>query len=162
LIAEYRSQMEFQEIVPVSALTGDGVAELEEMIPSFLEEGPSYFPEESLTDLSKRFMIAEMIREKIILQTQKEVPYAVAVVVEGVKKREGEDFFDVDAVIYTEKETQKGILIGKKGRRLKEIGSAVRPEIETFLHARVFLRLWVKVRKDWRSQLKMLRELGFE
>ncbi len=162
LIEEYRGLMNFREIVPVSALTGDGVAELEAMILPLLQEGPAYFSEESLTDLSKRFMIAEMIREKIIVQTQKEIPYAVAVVVEGVKKREGEDLFDVDAVIYTEKETQKGILIGKKGRRLKDIGSAARPEIETFLDARVFLRLWVKVRKDWRNQLRMLRELGYE
>lgn len=162
LIEGYRRLLAFREIVPISALTGDGVSDLEAMILRMLPEGPPYFPEDSLTDVSRRFMIAEMIREKIILQTRKEIPYAAAVVVEGVKKREGGELFDVDATIYTEQESQKGILIGKQGRMLKEIGQAARPEIEEFLNARVYLRLWVKVRKDWRSHLRMLRELGFE
>jgi GTP-binding protein Era len=161
-IEEYRHQMSFAEILPVSALTGDGVAGLEEMICSYLPKGPPYFPEDSLTDLSERFLIAEMIREKIILLTHDEIPHAVAVVVEGVKKRTGKNLIDVDAVVYVEKDSQKGILVGRKGTRMKEIGTAVRPEIEEFLNARVFLRLWVKVRKDWRSQIKMLRELGFK
>jgi len=162
LIDEYKKRIDFQEILPISALTGDGVAALEDLIPSFLPEGPSYFPEDSLTDLSQRFMIAEMIREKVIQRTQKEIPHVVAVKVEAVKKREGEELIDVDALIYTEKDSQKGILIGKGGQMLKEIGMAARPEIEEFLRSRVYLRLWVKVRKDWRSQLRMLKELGFE
>ncbi len=162
LIDEYKKRMDFQEILPISALTGDGVAALEDLIPSFLPEGPPYFPEDSLTDLSQRFMIAEMIREKVIQRTQKEIPHVVAVKVEAVKKREGEELIDVDALIYTEKDSQKGILIGRRGQMLKEIGMAARPEIEEFLGSRVYLRLWVKVRKDWRSQLRMLKELGFE
>lgn len=162
LIAAYRERMTFQGVVPVSALTGDGVDRLEEVIAEALPEGPPYFPEESLTDVSKRFMIAEMIREKIILRTEKEIPHSVAVRVEQVKGRPGGRIIDVDATIYVEKDSQKGILIGKGGGMLREIGSLVRPEVESLLESKIFLRLWVKVRKDWRSQVRMLRELGFE
>lgn len=152
----------FREVVPVSALTGDGMGLLESMISEALPEGPPFFPEDSLTDVSQRFMIAEMIREKIILRTEKEIPHAVAVVVEAVKRREGRNLTDVNAVIYVERASQKGILIGQKGKMLKEIGSRVRPEIEKLLETKVFLQLWVKVKRDWRSQLRMLREFGFE
>lgn len=162
LISVYREKMTFQGVVPVSALTGDGVDRLEEVIAEALPEGPAYFPEESLTNVSKRFMIAEMIREKIILETEQEVPHSVAVRVEQVKARTGGRIIDVDATIYVEKDSQKGILIGKGGRMLKKIGSRVRPEVESLLESKIFLRLWVKVRKDWRSQVRMLRELGFE
>lgn len=152
----------FREIVPVSALKGDGIDLLESMIREALPEGPPFFPEDSLTDVSQRFMIGEMIREKIILRTAKEIPHAVAVVVEAVKRREGRPLTDVNAVIYVEKDSQKGILIGQKGKMLKEIGSRVRPEIEELLGTKVFLELWVKVKRDWRSQLRMLREFGFD
>jgi len=162
LISAYQEKMTFQGIVPVSALNGDGVDRLEEVIADALPPGPPYFPEESLTDVSKRFMIAEMIREKIILKTEKEIPHSVAVRVEQVKTRPSGKIIDVDATIYVEKDSQKGILIGKGGRMLRDIGSLVRPEVETLLKSQVFLRLWVKVRKDWRSQVRMLRELGFE
>jgi len=162
LIREYGSLLTFKEVIPVSALTGEGVPDLEVLIPSFLPEGPRYYPEENLTDLSERFMISEMIREKIIQQTQKEIPYAAAVVVEAVRKREGADLVDVEAVIYIEKESQKGILIGKHGKRLKEIGVMVRPEIEGLLNSRVYLKLWVKVRKGWRDHSGMLKEMGFD
>ncbi len=162
LIREYSSLLTFKEVIPISALTGDGVADLEVMIPSFLPEGPRYYPGENLTDLSERFIISEMIREKIIQQTHNEIPYAAAVVVEAVRKREGADLVDVEAVIYIEKESQKGILIGKQGKRLKEIGTMVRPEIEGLLNSRVYLKLWVKVHKAWRDHSGMLKELGFE
>ncbi|NOY53254.1 MAG: GTPase Era [Deltaproteobacteria bacterium] len=162
LISAYREKLSFQEVVPISALTGDGVDRLEEVIADALPEGPPYFPEESLTDVSKRFMIAEMIREKIIFRTEKEIPHSVAVRVEQVKARPSGKLVDVDAVIYVEKDSQKGILIGKGGRMLRAIGSLVRPEVESLLGSQVFLRLWVKVRKDWRSQVRMLRELGYE
>ena len=162
LISAYQEKMTFQGVVPVSALTGDGVDRLEEIIADALPEGPPYFPEESLTDVSQRFMIAEMIREKIILKTEKEIPHSVAVRVEQVKTRPSGKIIDVDATIYVEKDSQKGIIIGKGGRMLRDIGSLVRPEVETLLGSQVFLRLWVKVRKDWRSQVRMLRELGFE
>lgn len=161
LIDRFRQAAEFREIVPVSALTGDGIDALEEMIIKALPEGPAFFPDDSLTDLSQRFMIAEMIREKIILRTEKEIPHSVAVVVEAVKRREAKDLVDVSAVIYAEKESHKGILIGQKGKMLKEIGSMARSEIEELLQTRVYLQLWVKVRKDWRSQLRALREFGF-
>ncbi|MDX1764403.1 MAG: GTPase Era [bacterium] len=162
LIDRFRQLARFREIVPVSGLTGDGVEMLETMIRDALPEGPPFFPEDVLTDVSQRFMIGEMIREKIILKTGKEIPHAVAVVVEAVRRREGRNLTDVSAVIYVERDSQKGILIGDKGRVLKEIGSRVRPEIEEFLGTRVFLELWVKVKRDWRSQLRMLREFGFE
>lgn len=162
MIDRYHQMNRFREIVPVSALTGDGVELLETMICEALPKGPPFFPDDSLTDVSQRFMIAEMIREKIILRTDKEIPHAVAVVVEAVKRRKQRDLTDVHAVIYVEKESQKGILIGQKGKMLKEIGSRVRPEIEELLQTKVFLELWVKVKRDWRSQLRMLREFGFE
>lgn len=162
LIHKYKDLMEFKEVIPISALTGDGVADLEVLIPSFLPEGPRYYPGENITDLSERFMISEMIREKIIRHTHNEIPYVAAVVVEAVRKREGADLVDVEAVIYIEKESQKGILIGKQGKRLKDIGTMVRPEIEELLHSRVYLKLWVKVRKAWRDHSGMLKELGFE
>jgi GTP-binding protein Era len=162
LINGYREKISFREIVPISALNGDGVDRLEEIIADSLPSGPPYFPEDSLTDVSQRFMIAEMIREKIILQTQKEIPYSVAVMVEKARKRSTGNLTDVEATIYVEKDSQKGILIGKGGKMLKEIGSLVRPEVEALLDSKVFLRLWVKVRKDWRSHMRMLRELGFE
>ncbi len=161
-IEAYRGRLSFQEILPVSALKGDGVALLEEKIIEALPEGPPFFPPESITDVSQRFMIAEMIREKIIRRTHREIPYAVTVVTEAVKRRERGGLTDVEAVIYVEKDSQKGILIGRRGAMLKEIGSQVRPEIESFLGSKVFLRLWVKVRKDWRSQVGALREFGFQ
>ncbi len=162
VIEAYRGRISFEEAIPISALTGEGVAQLEEMIVRALPEGPSFFPAESITDVSQRFMIAEMIREKIILRTHREIPYAVTVVVDAVKRRETGALTDVEAVIYVEKDSQKGILIGSRGAMLKEIGSQVRPEIEAFLEGKVFLRLWVKVRKDWRSQVGALREFGFQ
>ncbi len=162
VIEAYQGLLLFEEILPLSALTGDGVALLEEKIVEALPEGPPFFPPESITDVSQRFMIAEMIREKIILRTHREIPYAVTVVVEAVKRRERGALTDVEAVIYVEKESQKGILIGRRGAMLKEIGSRVRPEIESLLDSKVFLRLWVKVRKDWRSQVGALREFGFQ
>jgi GTP-binding protein Era len=162
VIEAYRGRISFEEALPISAFTGEGVAQLEEMIVRALPEGPPFFPAESITDVSQRFMIGEMIREKIILRTHREIPYAVTVVVEAVKRRETGALTDVEAVIYVEKDSQKGILIGSRGAMLKEIGSQVRPEIEAFLEGKVFLRLWVKVRKDWRSQVGALREFGFQ
>ncbi len=162
VIEAYRGRLSFKEVVPLSALRGDGVDLLEEMIVRALPEGPPFFPPESITDVSQRFMIAEMIREKIIRRTHREIPYAATVVVEAVKRRESGGLTDVEAVIYVEKDSQKGILIGRRGDMLKEIGSLVRPEIESFLNSKVFLRLWVKVRKDWRSQVGALREFGFQ
>jgi len=162
LIDACRTLLDFREILPVSALKGDGVVELESSIVQALPLSPPYFPKEDLTDLSQRFMIAEMIREKILFRTRREIPYSVAVQVDTVRRRQEGKITDVEGVIYTEKESQKGILVGRGGRKLKEIGTLVRPEIEAFLDSKVFLRLWVKVRRDWRSQLRILREFGYE
>ena len=156
-------KMQFTEIVPLSAKTGDGVKLLKDLLVRALPEGPAYFPEDILTDTSVRDLCREMIREKILLFTSEEVPHGVGIEIvkfEEAKKNGG--VTTIDANIYCEKETHKGILIGKQGAMLKKIGTAARKEAEKLLGTRINLRLWVKVREDWRNNPGMLKELGFE
>jgi GTP-binding protein Era len=134
------------------------VAEMLKILP----EGPRLFPEDMITDLPERFLAAELIREKVFLRTHEEVPYATAVVVEEFKEREEKNLVFIKATIQVERESQKGILIGEKGRRLKEIGSRAREEIEALLGTKVFLELWVKVEKNWREDPAALRRLGYQ
>jgi GTP-binding protein Era len=123
--------------------------------------GPPLYPEGEITDQSERVLSAEFIREKIFQQVHQEVPYAVAVSVEEFKEREEQDIVFIQAVIYVEKESQKAILIGKRGEKLKQIGESARREIETLLGSKVFLRLWVKVKKGWRKDEAALKQLGY-
>lgn len=160
LIAAYNDRFGFEEIVPVSALTGDGVSELMEIIVHSLPVGEMYYPEDQLSDLPERFFIAEIIREKLFLQTQQEIPYSTTVQTDEVKERKGGKLY-VRATIYVERESQKGIVIGKKGKMLKKIGEVAREEIEKWMEARVYLDLWVKVKSDWRDKERDLREFGY-
>lgn len=156
----YRQLIDFIEIIPVSALKNDGMGVLLEKIKEYLPEGPRYYPEDIVTDQIERFMVAEIIREKIILQTAEEIPYSVAV--EVVKWSENEKgLVSISANIYVERASQKGIIIGKTGNMLKQIGSSARTDIERLLGTKVFLALWVKVKKGWRDNRNFLDELGY-
>jgi len=159
IIAAFQQAGNFAEIVPVSALTGDNVQHLRDVIISYLSEGPQYYPDDMVVDRPERFIMAELIREKVLHLTSQEVPHSVAVVVEEVEQRT-EDLVAVRAIIYTERESQKGILIGKGGRMLKEVGQQARQEIEVLLGSRIFLELRVKVKKDWRNRDVDIRNFG--
>ena len=160
-IAAYKDRFPFREIVPVSAGTGDGVEHLVELVRKTLPEGPVYFPDDILTDVPERFIAAEIIREKVFRLTRDEVPYATAVEVDSFKEREDGGLVSISATITVERDSQKGIIIGKKGAMLKKIGSAARVEIEQLLNTKVFLELFVRVRKDWSEDARMLKELGY-
>ncbi|MDX9822123.1 MAG: GTPase Era [Syntrophales bacterium] len=161
LIDEAQRLREFVEIIPLSALTGDGIDILTDALWKLLPEGPVYFPEDMMTDRSERFIAAEMIREKITTLTHKEIPYATAVVVDTFKEDEGKNLIRIQATIHVEKDSQKGILIGRKGAMLKEIGTQARLEMERFFAAKVFLELFVRVQKNWTQDARMLREFGY-
>ena len=152
----------FNEIIPISALKGDGTSVLLDEIKKLLPEGPQYFPEEMIIDQSERFIIAEIIREKILRLTNEEIPHGTAVEVTSMKKRPGKDIIDIDATIFCEKKSHKRILIGKNGSMLKKIGTQARKDIEFFLKERVYLDLWVKVRENWRDKAFDLSDLGYK
>ncbi len=152
----------FREIVPISARSGDGVERLLQLVSGYLPEGPAYFPDDILTDQPERFIVAEIIREKVFRLTRDEVPYSVAVVVDSFKEREDGDLISIAATINVERDSQKGIIIGKRGEMLKKIGMQARRDIEQLLDTRVFLELFVRVRKDWSENKHMLKEFGYE
>ncbi|MCD6353597.1 MAG: GTPase Era [Proteobacteria bacterium] len=157
LIEAYSSSYHFQEIFPVSALTGLGVDRIEQSLLDYLPEGPRYFPESMYTDLPERFLAGEIIREKIFFLIQKEVPYSITVEVDQFS--EGDDgIIFIRASIWVEKKSQKGILIGKQGRMLKEIGTRARKEIEGFLNSKVYLELWVTVKRNWTLNEAAIRQ----
>lgn len=160
VIQAYSTLFPFKEIIPLSALTGEGVDDLLKAIVKYLPEGPKYYPDDLVTDQLERAIVAEIIREKVMEQTEEEVPFAVATEVLQWEERE-DGVILITANIYVERKGQKGIIIGKEGAKLKEIGTRARHDIEALLGARVFLELWVKVKKDWRSNNRMLGELGF-
>lgn len=159
LIDEYRKQRVFRELIPISALTGDGVDELLRLIENHLPLGPPLYPPDRLTESSERFIASEIIREKIFLLLKQEVPYGTAVRVEEYKEKE--ETLYIEATIFVERRSQKGILIGKGGGMLKRIGQLSRQELEEALGKRVFLQLWVKLREGWRKRKKDLRYLGY-
>ncbi|MFC4183642.1 GTPase Era [Saccharococcus thermophilus] len=161
LIDQYKNLYPFAEIVPISALQGNNVENLVLQIKKYLPEGPQYYPPDQITDHPEQFIIAELIREKALHLTREEVPHSIAVVVERIERREDSDTVYVGAVIIVERDSQKGIIIGKQGRMLKEIGQRARMDIEALLGSKVFLELWVKVQKDWRNRLAQLRDFGF-
>jgi len=158
-LKEYE-QKTAKEVIPVSALTGKNLAELISAIFSRLPEGPQYYPEDMITDQIEQFIIAEMIREKVFCLTRDEVPYGVAVLIEEMKERENGLFY-IRANIYVEKNSHKGIIIGKNGSMLKEIGRRAREDIERLLQTDVYLDLWVKVLKDWREKEEFIRRMGY-
>ncbi|MGU7366361.1 GTPase Era [Bacillus cereus] len=160
LIDQYRKLHEFAEIVPISALDGNNVDALIGTIKKYLSEGPQYYPDNQVTDHPERFIIAELIREKVLHLTREEVPHSVAVVIDAIQKREGGAVY-INATIVVERASQKGIIIGKQGKMLKEVGKRARFDIEALLGSKVFLEVWVKVQKDWRNKMSQLRDLGF-
>ncbi|MGM0523065.1 MAG: GTPase Era [Bacillota bacterium] len=161
LITEYKDKYDFKEIIPISALEGNNVDHLLEVLTDQLEEGPQYYPKDQVTDHPERFIIGELIREKVLHHTREEVPHSIAVVVEKVEKNPDEKVL-VQATIVVERSTQKGIVIGKQGTMLKKIGHQARRDIERLLGNKVYLELWVKVKKDWRNQERYLSEFGFD
>jgi len=160
LMESYSKLFDFREIIPVSAQKGEGVEKMVELVCRFLPEGPQYFPDDILTDLPERFVVEEMIREKVFRLTHDEIPYSCAVRVESFKEQPN-GVIAIAAAIVVERDSQKGIIIGKKGEMLKRIGTAARKEIELFLAERVYLELFVKVSKDWSENPKKLKEFGY-
>lgn len=160
LIEEYRKLHDFAEIVPVSAMLGSNVSKLLEQIGKYLPEGPQYYPEDQVTDHPEQFVCAELIREKILQMTREEVPHSIAVTIEDMKVQDNGVVY-ISAVIFVERDSQKGIIIGKQGALLKEVGKRARQDIQNLLGSRIFMDLWVKVKKDWRNQDRVLRDLGF-
>ncbi|HZK18800.1 MAG TPA: GTPase Era [Clostridia bacterium] len=161
IIDGFMREFPFKEVVPVSALTGENLTKLQDVITEYLPEGPKYYPDDMVTDKPEGFIIAELIREKVLLLTEQEVPYSVAVVIEEMVERT-KDLLYVRALVVTERESQKGIIIGKGGSMLKNIGRLARKEIENLLGSRIFLELWVKVKHDWRERETDLKNFGFE
>jgi len=160
LIERYSQLYNFSEIIPVSALSGENTGRLLEVIKSYLPAGPKYYPDDMVTDRPEKFILAELIREKVLSHTEQEVPHSVAVVIEEIQERPN-NVMAVRAVIYTERETQKGILIGKGGQMLKKIGSLARADMEKLLGSKVFLEIRVKTRPDWRNKEAQLKNLGY-
>lgn len=161
-IAKFNETMMFDTVIPISALNNEGVGIVIDEIKKKLPEGPKYFPEDMLTDQLEKVIAAEIIREKILNLVSEEVPHGVGVEVMSFKERQGRDIIDIQATIYCEKDSHKGILIGKEGKMLKRIGTLSREDIEKFLGVKVFLELWVKVKDDWRNSEAMLKTLGYK
>ena len=161
LIVQYSKLYPFKEVVPLSALTGDGVGVLLDILTKLMPEGPKYFPDDAVTDQPERFIAAEIVREKVFELTKDEVPYSVAVVTENFREDRKKKLITIHAVINCERDSQKGIIIGKGGEMLKKIGTAARLDIERLLGSRVFLQLFVRVEKDWTKNPKLLKEFGY-
>lgn len=162
MIAKYKEKFPFKEIIPISALTNKNVDLLLKILQDYMPEGPQYYPEDMVTDQPERAIIAELIREKVLLLTRDEIPHAIAIEITTVHEREEGGLVDVDAVIYVERDSQKGIVIGKQGQMLKEIGRLARIDAEALLGSKIFMQLWVKVKKDWRNQDIALRNFGYD
>ncbi|WP_287447995.1 GTPase Era [Anaerovibrio sp.] len=161
IITSYNSKYDFAATVPISALEENNLEGLLAEIKQYLPKGPQYYPEDMVTDQPERLIIAEMVREKVLHLTRDEVPHSIAVDVDEMKLRDNGDNY-VRATIYVERDSQKGIIIGKKGAMLKDIGAQARQDIQMLLGGKVFLDLWVKVKKDWRNRDSILKGFGFE
>ncbi|EPR12765.1 GTPase Era [Ruminiclostridium papyrosolvens] len=161
IIDSYSKLMDFKAIIPISALKNDGIDIILKEALDYIPEGPQFFSEDMLTDQPEKVIAAEMIREKVLLNLDDEVPHGVGVEVTSFKERE-DGLINIQATIYCEKSSHKGIIIGKQGSMLKKIGSAARYEIERLLDTKIFLELWVKVKSDWRNSDNMLKTLGYK
>ena len=161
-IKNFSELMDFKAVIPVSAINADGTDLVVNEIRKLLPEGPKYFPDDMITDQPERMLAAELIREKMLELLQDEVPHGTGVEIITFKEREGKDLIDIEANIYCERETHKGIIIGKQGAMLKNIGSLAWSEMENLLGILVFLKLWVKVRPGWRNSSNILRTLGYQ
>lgn len=160
IIEDYTSQMDFAEVVPISATEGNNFDTLMKTLIEQMPAGPQYFPDDQITDHPEYFIVSELVREKVLLLTRDEVPHSVAVVVDSMKRNEN-DKVHIQATIIVERNSQKGIIIGKGGKMLKDIGTKARRDIEQLLGDKVFLELWVKVQKDWRDKKTYLQDYGY-
>ena len=160
IIQEYSQKFPFIEIMPISAKLSEGISELRKLVVDYLPLGPQYFPEDQISDLPERFFVAETVREKIFLETSKEIPYSTSVVIEQFKERKNGKMF-ISAIVYVERKSQRGILVGKRGEMIKRIGRLARVEIEGFVNSPVFLELRVLVKEDWRRSDRKLKDLGY-
>ncbi|CAG36418.1 GTPase Era [Desulfotalea psychrophila] len=161
MIESYAKLFPFKAVVPISALNGDGADNLLKEILELIPVGPRYFPEDIPTDATERFLAAEIVREKVFLLTGQELPYSAATLVESFKEDEQKKLITIHATIVVERPSQKGMIIGKGGQKLKQIGTAARKDIEALLGSKVLLKLWVKVKKKWAEDENFLKELGF-
>lgn len=161
-IMTYKDVCEFAEIIPVSAKTGKNTDEIIQCIFQYLEEGPQFYDEDTITDQPERQIVAELIREKALRSLSQEIPHGIAVVIDSMKERKKGNLIDIDATIICEKDSHKGIIIGKQGSMLKKIGTNARVEMENLLDAKVNLQLWVKVKKDWRDSDYLLKNYGYD
>ncbi|EGQ3619184.1 GTPase Era [Staphylococcus pseudintermedius] len=159
-IEQYQRYMDFAEIIPISALEGHNVDHFINVLKSYLPEGPQYYPDGQISDHPEQFVVSELIREKILQTTIEEIPHAIGVNVERMTQ-ESEDRVHIEAVIYVERDSQKGIVIGKGGKKLKEVGKRARLDIEHLLGSKVYLDLWVKVQKDWRNKSSFIKQMGY-
>jgi GTP-binding protein Era len=162
IIDQYQRLHPFHKIIPLSAATGEGVDILLDEIFKLLPESLPYFPEEMITDQTERFLVSEIIREKVIQQSYQEIPYCTAVTIEEFKEQSERNLVVIRGTVHVEKNSQKKILIGKGGQKLRKIGEVARKEVEAFLERRVFLELWVKVEKDWTRDPRALDRLGYQ
>ncbi|MFC0905191.1 GTPase Era [Clostridium sp. MT-14] len=160
-LKNYSEFFDFQEIIPVSALKKKNTDELLELMVKYMPEGPKYYPEDVITDRQEKFIVSEIIREKSLRLLSKEVPHGIAVEIIFMRK-DPKGIYNIEANIICEKESHKGIIIGKNGSMLKRISSYAREDIEKFLNSRVYLQVWVKVRKEWRDNDRLLKELGYK
>ncbi|MGI6566257.1 MAG: GTPase Era [Firmicutes bacterium] len=161
ILAAYAALGSFHTVLPVSAIDGSGLVELVDTVIEQLPEGPKYYPDDWITDHPEQFVMAELIREKVLLLTREEIPHATAVIVDKVEAREDRDLVDVWATIYVERRSQKGIVIGRGGSMLKDVGKLARQDIEALLGSQVNLQLWVKVKDDWRERAGTLSDFGY-
>ena len=161
-IAAFSALYDFEQVLPASALKGENVEELKKMLAALAQEGPFFFPEDTLTDQPERVLASEIVREKMLQLLSQEVPHGVAVSIESMRMREGEEMMDVEAIIYCERESHKGIIIGKKGAMLKKISTRARVDMERFFDCKVNLSTWVKVKEDWRNRQGLIHNFGLE
>lgn len=161
-IVKWQIRREFAEIFPLSAERGDNVDRLLETVKGYLIEGPNFYPEDAVTDQPERIVMSELIREKILRLTEEEVPHSVAVVIEHMERDESDDKLIVHAAIYTERQSQKAIIIGKQGQMIKRIGTAARRDIEELLGEKIYLKLWVRVKENWRNREGALHDFGYD
>lgn len=159
-IEKYKTYMDFTEIVPISALEGLNVDHFIDVLKDYLPEGPKYYPDDQISDHPEQFVVGEIIREKILHLTSEEIPHAIGVNVDRMIK-ESEERVRIEATIFVERDSQKGIVIGKGGKKLKEVGKRARRDIQMLLGSKVYLELWVKVQKDWRNKVNFIRQMGY-
>jgi len=162
VIANFKKEHEFDGVIPISAVSGENIETLLEVVKEHLEPGPQFYPTDFVTDHPERFIISELIREKVLHLTHEEIPHSVAVVIEEIyREPDREDLINVSATVIVERKSQKGILIGKQGKMLKEIGTLARKDIMNLLGSKIYLELWVKIQKDWRNKKVHLTDFGY-